>query len=117
MWGVWSKLQEIGKLLRKIIFYLFLKISLGIIYILLHASYTYHYLLQVVRCFEDNDIVHVNGKVDPKSDIDVINLELVFSDLDQVCYQVSVLQLPFPQDLTGWLLTVLMKAGLFICYV
>lgn len=42
-------------------------------------------LFQVVRCFEDNDIVHVNGKVDPKSDIDVINLELVFSDLEQVC--------------------------------
>ncbi|KAK6229122.1 hypothetical protein SCA6_018073 [Theobroma cacao] len=41
-------------------------------------------ILQVVRCFEDNDIVHVNGKVDPKSDIDVINLELVFSDLDQI---------------------------------
>lgn len=41
-------------------------------------------ILQVVRCFEDNDIVHVSGKVDPKSDIDVINLELVFSDLDQV---------------------------------
>lgn len=43
-------------------------------------------ILQVVRCFEDNDIVHVNGKVDPKSDADVINLELVFSDLDQVNY-------------------------------
>ncbi|XP_054812701.1 uncharacterized protein LOC129313525 isoform X2 [Prosopis cineraria] len=41
-------------------------------------------ILQVVRCFEDNDIVHVNGKVDPKTDIDVINLELVFSDLDQI---------------------------------
>ncbi|GMN56549.1 hypothetical protein TIFTF001_025669 [Ficus carica] len=41
-------------------------------------------ILQVVRCFEDNDVVHVNGKVDPKSDIDVINLELVFSDLDQI---------------------------------
>ncbi|XP_025636811.2 uncharacterized protein [Arachis hypogaea] len=41
-------------------------------------------ILQVVRCFEDNDIVHVNGKVDPKSDIDVINLELVFADLDQI---------------------------------
>ncbi|KAL6544613.1 hypothetical protein OROMI_023475 [Orobanche minor] len=40
-------------------------------------------ILQVVRCFEDNDIIHVHGKVDPKSDIDVINLELVFSDLDQ----------------------------------
>jgi len=41
-------------------------------------------LLQVVLCFYDNDIVHVNGKVDPKWDFDVINLELVFSDLDQV---------------------------------
>ncbi|CAI9088058.1 OLC1v1022291C2 [Oldenlandia corymbosa var. corymbosa] len=41
-------------------------------------------ILQVVRCFDDNDIVHVNGKVDPKSDVDVINLELVFSDLDQI---------------------------------
>ncbi|XP_042433783.1 ribosome-binding ATPase YchF-like [Zingiber officinale] len=41
-------------------------------------------ILQVVRCFEDNDIIHVNGKIDPKSDIDVINLELVFSDLDQI---------------------------------
>ncbi|XP_004517017.1 uncharacterized protein [Cicer arietinum] len=41
-------------------------------------------LLQVVRCFDDNDIIHVNGKVDPKSDIEVINLELVFSDLDQI---------------------------------
>ncbi|KAL2897248.1 Ribosome-binding ATPase YchF [Bienertia sinuspersici] len=40
-------------------------------------------LLQVVRCFEDDDIIHVSGKVDPKSDIDVINLELIFSDLDQ----------------------------------
>ncbi|KAL9679704.1 hypothetical protein QQ045_017570 [Rhodiola kirilowii] len=41
-------------------------------------------ILQVVRCFEDNDIVHVNGKVDPKSDIEVINLELIFSDLEQI---------------------------------
>ena len=38
----------------------------------------------MVRCFEDKDIVHVNGLVDPKSDIDVINLELIFADLDQV---------------------------------
>ncbi|KAF6166189.1 hypothetical protein GIB67_023899 [Kingdonia uniflora] len=41
-------------------------------------------ILQVVRCFEDKDIVHVNGKIDPKSDIDIINLELVFSDSDQL---------------------------------
>ncbi|KAG1348019.1 Obg-like ATPase 1 [Cocos nucifera] len=39
---------------------------------------------EVVRCFEDNDVIHVNGKIDPKSDIDVINLELVFADLDQI---------------------------------
>lgn len=38
--------------------------------------------VQVVRCFEDNDIVHMSGKVDPKSDIDLINLELFFSDFD-----------------------------------
>lgn len=41
-------------------------------------------LFQAVRCFEDNDIVHVNGKIDPKTGIDLINLELYFSDLDQV---------------------------------
>ncbi|KAG6607971.1 hypothetical protein SDJN03_01313, partial [Cucurbita argyrosperma subsp. sororia] len=40
-------------------------------------------ILQAVRCFEDNDIVHVNGKIDPKTGIDLINLELYFSDLDQ----------------------------------
>ncbi|CAD6264266.1 unnamed protein product [Miscanthus lutarioriparius] len=41
-------------------------------------------ILVVVRCFEDDNIVHVNGKVDPRSDIDVINLEMIFSDLGQI---------------------------------
>lgn len=36
----------------------------------------------VVRCFEDENIVHVAGKVDPADDIDVINTELALSDLD-----------------------------------
>ncbi|BBH01508.1 GTP-binding protein-related protein [Prunus dulcis] len=49
-------------------------------------------ILQVVRCFEDNDVVHVNGKVDPKADIDVINLELIFSDLDQIEKRVDKLK-------------------------
>lgn len=49
-------------------------------------------ILQVVRCFEDDDIIHVNGKVDPKSDIDVINLELAFSDLDQIEKRVEKLK-------------------------
>ncbi len=39
---------------------------------------------KVVRCFEDDDIVHVNGKVDPEVDIDIINLELAFADMSQV---------------------------------
>ncbi|WIA12255.1 hypothetical protein OEZ85_012320 [Tetradesmus obliquus] len=39
---------------------------------------------QVVRCFEDDDIVHVSGKVDPLDDIDVINLELALADLAQI---------------------------------
>lgn len=37
-----------------------------------------------MRCFEDDDIVHVNGKIDPEVDIDIINLELAFSDMFQV---------------------------------
>lgn len=41
-------------------------------------------IVQVVRCFEDDDIVHVNGKVDPLADIDIINLELALSDLGQI---------------------------------
>ncbi|KAI3892311.1 hypothetical protein MKW92_050030 [Papaver armeniacum] len=49
-------------------------------------------ILQVVRCFEDNDVIHVNGKVDPKSDIDVINLELAFSDLDQIDKRIDKLK-------------------------
>ncbi|WP_100400486.1 redox-regulated ATPase YchF [Bacillus sp. FJAT-44742] len=38
----------------------------------------------VVRCFEDGDITHVSGRVDPISDIEVINLELILADLESV---------------------------------
>lgn len=38
-------------------------------------------ILQVVRCFEDPDIIHVSGKVDPLDDIQVIQLELILADL------------------------------------
>jgi len=37
-----------------------------------------------VRCFEDSDVVHVGGKVDPVGDIEVINTELALADLDTV---------------------------------
>src|SRR5512134_3230494 len=38
----------------------------------------------VVRCFENDDIVHVSGRVDPLSDIDVIDTELALADLETV---------------------------------
>lgn len=41
-------------------------------------------LIHVVRCFDDNDIVHVEGSVDPVRDIETINLELVFSDMEAI---------------------------------
>jgi GTP-binding protein YchF len=41
-------------------------------------------ICQVVRCFADDNITHVSGKVDPISDIEVINLELILADLESV---------------------------------
>ena len=41
-------------------------------------------ICQVVRCFEDSNIVHVDGSINPVRDIETINLELVFADLDTV---------------------------------
>ncbi|MBU5418981.1 redox-regulated ATPase YchF [Acetanaerobacterium sp. MSJ-12] len=41
-------------------------------------------IVHVVRCFESGDIVHVDGSVDPLRDVETINLELIFSDLDIV---------------------------------
>lgn len=39
---------------------------------------------QVVRCFEDADIHHVNGKVDPAEDAETINFELALADVTQI---------------------------------
>ena len=41
-------------------------------------------IVHVVRCFENNDIVHVDGSIDPARDIETINLELIFSDIEMV---------------------------------
>lgn len=41
-------------------------------------------ICHVVRCFEDNDVLHVDGAVDPKRDVETINIELIFADLDTV---------------------------------
>ena len=41
-------------------------------------------IVEVVRCFEDPNIVHVDGSIDPIRDIETINLELVFADMETV---------------------------------
>jgi len=41
-------------------------------------------IAHVVRCFEDDDVVHVAGKIDPLSDIEIINTELALADMDTV---------------------------------
>lgn len=40
-------------------------------------------IVHVVRCFQNDNVVHVDGKVDPLSDIDTINMELILADLDR----------------------------------
>jgi len=41
-------------------------------------------IVHVVRCFENDDIIHVDGAVDPLRDVETINLELIFADLEVV---------------------------------
>ena len=41
-------------------------------------------LAHVVRCFEDDNITHINGSVNPKRDVEIINLELILADLESV---------------------------------
>ncbi len=46
-------------------------------------------ILQVVRIFENSDIIHVHGQVDPKSDIEVINAELIIADLETLTKRIQ----------------------------
>ena len=41
-------------------------------------------LAHVVRCFQDDDVVHVSGKIDPLADIDIIDTELLLADMDSI---------------------------------
>jgi GTP-binding protein YchF len=49
-------------------------------------------IVHVVRCFENDDVIHVAGKVDPIQDIEVINLELILADLQMAENTVSKLE-------------------------
>ena len=46
-------------------------------------------IIHVVRCFENDDIVHVNGKIDPIADIDIIETELMLADLESLEKQIK----------------------------
>ena len=41
-------------------------------------------IIHVVRCFEDNEVTHVNEKVDPISDVEIIEMELILSDIESL---------------------------------
>ncbi len=49
-------------------------------------------IIHVVRCFENDDIVHVNGKIDPIDDIDTIETELALADLESIEKQIKNLE-------------------------
>lgn len=49
-------------------------------------------IIHVVRCFENDDIVHVNGKIDPLADIDTIETELALADLESLEKQIKNLE-------------------------
>lgn len=49
-----------------------------------HVLWTDDKCAQVVRCFEDENVIHVEGKISPADDTDVINFELALADVGQV---------------------------------
>lgn len=49
-------------------------------------------IVHVVRCFEDENIVHVNGTIDPLGDIETINLELIFADIETIVKRIDRVQ-------------------------
>lgn len=51
-----------------------------------------HAILQVVRCFDDGNITHVDGSIDPIRDAETINYELIFSDLELIDKRIATVQ-------------------------
>lgn len=58
-------------------------------------------IVHVVRCFDDPDITHVDGSVNPQRDMETINLELIFSDIDQVDKRMNKLQKDIRNNVKG----------------
>ena len=62
-------------------------------------------LAHVVRCFEDDNITHVNGSVDPKRDVEIINLELILADLESVSKRISRAEKLYDRELSFFFFT------------
>ena len=65
-------------------------------------------IVHVVRCFEDTNVIHVDGSVDPIRDIETINLELIFSDLEILERRIAKSQ---PEAATIWIKKLAKEAG------
>ncbi len=57
-------------------------------------------IVHVVRCFEDANVVHVDGEIGPKKDIETINLELIFSDIEMLDRRIQRVQKAVKGDKT-----------------
>jgi len=57
-----------------------------------------HAIVHVVRCFEDPNVVHVDGKVDPVNDVKIIQTELILSDLEQAERKIERLSFQIKSD-------------------
>lgn len=57
-------------------------------------------IIHLVRCFEDGNIIHVDGSVDPMRDIETINLELIFSDLEIIEHRIYSVEKAMKGDKT-----------------
>ena len=55
-------------------------------------------IIEVVRCFDNPNVVHVDGSIDPVRDAEIINLELIYADLDTIEKRIQILQKKMKAD-------------------
>ena len=71
-------------------------------------------IVHVVRCFEDTNVIHVDGSVDPLRDIETINFELIFSDIEVLDRRISKSARAAHNDwISDWAAALLMLSGFF----
>ena len=74
-------------------------------------------IVEVVRCFEDTNIIHVENTVDPVRDIEIINLELALSDLEILNNRIDKIKKKAETNLAFCLVLIICNAGLNVLEV